>query len=134
MIAGLDRDTIARGRRREQALDALEFERERERELTAQIEQLVVESEGARIDAEAFSRLDPEDVELVRGILEGHSLEGEEEPFFGDDGLIDLEPADEDDAENEDEIEIERLGAEVESCRRLQVALERYVAALDAAG
>jgi len=132
MIAGLDRDAIARGRRREQALEALEFERERERELTAQVEQLVVDAEGARIDAEIFARLDPEDADLVRGALHGHDTVGEDEPFFGGEEFVGLEAGEEEDAGDEDELE--RLGAEIESSRRLQAAFERYVAALDAAG
>jgi hypothetical protein len=132
MIAGLDRDAIARGRRRAQALEALEFERERERALRAQIEQLVVEADGPQIDAQAFSRLDPDDVELVRGVLAGAEFEGDDDVVFAEedrDARSETQPADEEDPS---ELELARLQGAIEASRALQAALERYVAALDA--
>ncbi len=130
---GLDRDGIVRGRRRAQALDALEFERERERALVEQIESLVVETEGARIDAEVFARLDPADVALVRDVLAAEYSVGEEEDeeFSEEEGYVDLEGSD-DDAGDDTEDEIARLEGVIETSRALQAALQRYVAVLDA--
>jgi hypothetical protein len=133
MIAGLDRDAIARVRRRAQAAEALDFERDRERLLVEQIELLVLETEGARIDAEVFARLDPADVAVVREVLDGIAAEDEEEDpgaFVDDDGYIDLTTTD--DAGDGVEEEITRLGEEIERSRATQATLERYLAALDA--
>ncbi|HJU46754.1 MAG TPA: hypothetical protein VJ689_01370 [Gaiellaceae bacterium] len=133
MIAGLDRDAIARVRRRAQAAEALDFERERERLLAEQIELLVLETEGARIDAEVFARLDPADVAVVREVLDGVAAEDvDEDPgaFVGDDGYIDLDAPDDDAGRVEEEIA--RLGEEIERSRATQATLERYLAALDA--
>lgn len=126
----MDRDAIARGRRRAQAAEALEFERERERALGEQVEALVLETEQARIDAEAFARLEPADAAIVREALGEVFFDEEDvEDPLADEGYVDLEePAPEDDVEEE----IARLGEEIERSRTVQVALERYLAALDA--
>lgn len=122
----MDRDAIARGRRRAQAAEALEFEQERERALREQVEALVLETEQARIDAEAFAQLEPAEVKIVRETL------GEvfwEEADDGGDGYLDLEPGPE--PEDDVEEEIARLGEEIERSRAVQAALRRYIAALD---
>ena len=52
-----------------QALEALEFERDREAALRGQLEETVTELEGPNIDEETFAGMDPEDVEIVRQTL-----------------------------------------------------------------
>jgi hypothetical protein len=125
----VDRDAIVRGRRRDQALEALEFERERERALAHQIGAILVEAEGARVDQEAFERMEEVDVALVRELLdepewtfEADGAELEDDP---DAGL----PGDEGE-QGVDEDEIGRLESEIVRCRDRQRALERYMEAL----
>ena len=125
----MDRDAIVRGRRRDQALEALEFERERERALAHQIGAILVEAEGARVDQEAFGRMEEVDVALVRELLdepewtfEADGAELEDDP---DAGL----PGDEGE-QGVDEDEIGRLESEIARCRDRQRALERYMEAL----
>lgn len=129
----MDRGAIARRRRRSQALELLEFERERERALAEQLETIVVEQVGGRVDEEAFARMAPEEVAIVRELLDDGSwaLELEDEG----DGA---HPCSELDAEadgGDDEEEIARLEALLAACRANQRALERFVEALgDPAG
>ena len=125
----MDRDAIVRSRRRDQALEALEFERERERALAHQIGAILVEAEGARVDQEAFERMEEVDVALVRELLdepewtfEADGAELEDDP---DAGL----PGDEGE-QGVDEDEIGRLESEIVRCRDRQRALERYMEAL----
>ena len=125
----MDRDAIVRGRRRDQALEALEFERERERALAHQIGAILVEAEGPRVDQEAFERMEEVDVALVRELLdepewtfEADGAELEDDP---DAGL----PGDEGE-QGVDEDEIGRLESEIVRCRDRQRALERYMEAL----
>jgi hypothetical protein len=109
---------MARAGRRAQALEALAFEREREQALRSEVEQLVLELDGPRVDELAFARLSAADVELVREAL------GEpDEPFDDDDELGEHDPG--------LGGELDRLRDEIERCRSRQGALERYVAALD---
>jgi hypothetical protein len=128
----VDRDTIARRRRRGQVLEALAFEREREAALVEQLEDVVLEEEGPRIDREAFALLQPEDVAVVRGLLDGWSESDEDEAdeleadFFA--GL----EAEADEPAPEEEDEVARLRGEIESSRARQRALERYLEALAA--
>ena len=123
----MDRAAIAREGRRAHALEALAFEREREQALDAQLRQVVLEAEGAHVDALAFAQLTPGDVTRVRealGTLDGEALD--------DEPLEDDEPegtADDDDVGPE--TEIRRLEEELERCRAVQRALERFVEALD---
>lgn len=127
----MDRDAIARRRRRAQALEALEFERDREHALLEQIEQLVTEAEGGRIDAETFVRMDPADVAIVRELLGEEAVEEENDPFLeAEDGIVEL---DEPTGDEGGEDEVARLEGEIERSRTVQGALERYLAALDAA-
>lgn len=130
----MDRDAIARAQRRRQALEALEFERNRATGLSEQIEEIVAEAEGRRIDEEAFATMTPEDAAALRTVLQldGEPL-SEDEPLPEDDwlGATD-EPSESDPDEPEDdaEEEIARLQAEVADSRRRQELLERYVEAL----
>jgi hypothetical protein len=122
-LGGVDRDSIARSERRRQALEALEFERSREAALRERVEAIVVELDGAAVDAAAFERMRPEDVDVVRA-----ALQAEEPP-----------PGDEAEGEAEEkaawlEEELTRLGDEIAGCGRRQQAFERYLDALDRRG
>jgi hypothetical protein len=125
----VDRDAIVRGRRRDQALEALEFERERERALAHQIGAILVEAEGPRVDRDAFGRMEEADVAVVRELLEepewtfdAEGVELEDDP--------DAWPARVDGEQGVDEDEIGRLENEITRCRERQRALERYMEAL----
>jgi hypothetical protein len=122
----VDREAIARRERRRRIEEALEDERGREEALVERLEEVVAEGEGNRIDEQAFARMDPEDVALVREALEEPSLfdEGEEDADF-----LALDPDEKD--QNEVEEEIVRLQAEVAASRRRRLAFERYLEALD---
>ena len=127
-LVAVETDGIVRARRRQQALDALEFERDREAALLAQIDEVLTELDGPRIDAAAFARMEADDVELVRETLDPDHVTSEEEP---------LELEGESAAESarlrreEQEAERLRLGELVAECRRCQKALESYIQALD---
>ena len=112
-------------------MEALEFERERETELRRQVAEVVLEEEGDRLDAAALADLDDEDVRRVRAAL-GHvdPEELEEEDPFTDDVFVELDFDDEPHEEPEDETG--RLEREIEESLRIQSALERFIAALDA--
>jgi hypothetical protein len=122
----VDREAIARGERRRRVEEALDEERGREEALVERLEEVVTEGEGTRIDEQAFARMEPEDVELVRELLEEPSLfdESEEETDF-----LALEPDEEDG--NETEEEIARIQAEIAASQRRRLAYERYLEALD---
>jgi hypothetical protein len=122
----VDREAIARGERRRRVEEALDEERGREEALVERLEEVVTEGEGTRIDERAFARMEPEDVALVRELLEEPSLfdESEEETDF-----LALEPDEEDG--NETEEEIARLQAEIAASQRRRLAYERYLEALD---
>jgi hypothetical protein len=122
----VDREAIARGERRRRVEEALDEERGREEALVERLAEVVTEGEGTRIDEQAFARMDPEDVALVRELLEEPSLfdESEEETDF-----LGLEPDEEDG--NETEEEIARLQAEIAASQRRRLAYERYLEALD---
>jgi len=129
----VDLDAIARAQRRRRALDALEFERSREAALRDQLEEVIAELEGARIDEEAFARMAPEDVDLVRPALTDTGADdfdfGEEVAggWPAEDETIDGE------AEREERLaEIARLESEIDASRRRQQAFERYLRALSA--
>lgn len=130
----MDRDAIARAQRRRQALEALEFERNRATGLSEQIEEIVAEAEGPRIDEEAFAKMTPEDAAALRTVLQvdGEPL-WEDEPLPEDDWLGPSEESSEpdpDETEDDAEEEIARLQAEVAESRRRQELLERYIEAL----
>jgi hypothetical protein len=129
----VDRDALARAGRRAQAVEALEFEREREVELRRQVAELVLEEEGPRIDAAAFAELDEEDADRVRTALGAFDEEEpEDEDPFVDDVFVELDFADEAVGEDEEpEDEAARLQREIDESVRTQAALERFIAALD---
>ena len=121
----MDRETIARERRRRQALEQLELERDREAALREQLAEVIGEQLEAEVDEAAFARMSADDVAVVREALVG--VEDETE-LFDDDWLADDD--DEEAAAEDAEPEIARLQAEVEDSRRRQAAFEAYLAAL----
>jgi len=126
---------IARSQRRKQALEALEFERDREAALRGQLEETATELEGPNVDEETFAGMDPEDVEIVRQTLldAGEAFEetfAEDGEDWLDEFRIDGESPEE---EREERLgEVARLEVEIKDSRRRQQALERYVEALSA--
>jgi hypothetical protein len=123
----VDRAAITRAERRRQAADELEFERDRMVALREQIARLVVELDGPRLDAEVFSRLAQEDVELVRPALQGGTEIEETEGEW----LESEDPWQDEAAERAElEAEIVRLEEEIASSTRRQEAFERYLAEL----
>ena len=126
----MDRDAVARAGRRAQAEDALLFERDREAALRQQLAEIVLEEEGARVDAAAFAALDEDEVRRVRAALGQVDEDDVEEDPFADDLYVAFE--DEPDEQENDEDEAARLQSEIEESLRTQAALERFIAALDA--
>jgi hypothetical protein len=123
----VDREAMARRQRRRQIEEALADERGREAVLAAQLEEVVAESDGPGVDAQVFERLDPDDVAVVREVLEipvadEYDPEEDEEPFVFEIG------GDEDGSDDE----LARLQDEIAGSRRRQQALQRYLDALDA--
>jgi hypothetical protein len=131
----VDLREIARSQRRRQALEALEFERDREAALRGQLEETVTELEGPNVDEETFAGMDPEDVEIVRQTLHdaGQAIE---ETFADEDGEAWLDEFRMDGGSPEERQErlgeVARLEGEIKDSRRRQQALERYVEALSA--
>ena len=125
----MDVEAIVRAQRRRLAQEALEFERDREAVLKEQLEAVVADVEGPRIDEEAFARMAPEDAELVRAIL-ASGLEGEDPDLDTEDEWYDIGETDEPEAESFED-EVRRLEEEIAESRRLQQALTSY---LDAVG
>jgi hypothetical protein len=123
----VDTDAIVRARRRQQALDALEFERDRETALLKQSDEVLTEFEGPRIDAAAFARMEAEDVELVREALDPSHVTPEED-WLELDGESPAESARL--RHEEQEAERLRLGQRIAESHRCQVALESYIEAL----
>lgn len=125
---------IARSQRRKQALEALEFERDREAALRGQLEETVTELEGPDVDEETFARMDPEDVEIVRQTLldAGHGFEETVADQDGEDWLDEfrIDGASPEEEREERLGEVARLEGQIKDSRRRQQALERYVDAL----
>ena len=126
----VDVDEIVGARRRQQVLDALEFERDREAALRSQIEDVLTELEGSRVDEAVFARMTPEDVSLVRRVLHPDSDEDEDEDEFDLQGLLSSESRAEIRAEQK--AERVRLEGVLADSRSRQRALESYLEALDA--
>ena len=123
---------MARDGRRAQAEEALAFERDREAELRRQLADVVLEEEGARVDAAAFAALEPDDVRRVRAALgELDEDGGDEEDDLFDEAFVTIDFGDEPERED-DEAETSRLEREIDESRRTQAAIERFIAALDA--
>lgn len=120
----MDRDAIARSQRRRQIEEARAEEKARELTLAERLEEVVTEHEGARVDEQAFARMEPEDVALVQEALDAPVF------FFEDEDEL-VEPDSDEDAEAEAEAEIVRLQGEIAASRRRQQAYDRYLEALD---
>jgi len=120
----MERDAHVRAARRRQVVDALEFERQREAMLVEQLQDVVAEVDGTALDAVLFARMNDEEAELVRAAL-GDVLAFD----FGEDE----EDAAPEEPEPGDGVEEEaaRLQGEIDSSRRIQAALSRYLALLD---
>jgi hypothetical protein len=136
-LGRVDRDAHVRAARRRQALDALAFERNREAMLVGQLEDVLAEVDGARLDADLFAQMSPDDVRLVQVALgEDMAAEAGEEAEPEDDAFgfsLDVEDDETETGEarpNDVEAEIARLQDVLESSRRVQEALERYLALL----
>ena len=127
----MDRAAIARAQRRREDDEALEVERDRMALLEGQIEELVTELIGARIDDETFATMSPEDVETVRALLNPPEYELDDEwPAEQGEEIAEEDPAPEEDPAAELEVEISRLESEIAVSRQRQQALERYLEAL----
>ena len=127
----MDRDALARAARRAQAEEALVFERERERELRSQLAEVVLEQEGDRLDAAAFTGLDDEDVRRVRTALGEADPEEVEEDPFADEVFVELDFDTDAEDDDEPEDEVSRLELEIAESLLIQAALGRFIAALD---
>jgi hypothetical protein len=139
----VDREALVRASRRRLALDALAFEQDREAVLLGELEDLVAELEGARLDVDLFAQMSPAQAELVRAALgadEG-SDDDEESPqadaadgsLLVDRDAIDAGKPEADDIDDDDVAdEILRLREALESSRRLQAALRAYLELLSA--
>ncbi len=126
----MDVDDIVSARRRQQVLEALAFERDREAALRSQIEDVLTELEGSRIDEAAFARMTPEDVVRVRQVLEPDSVDDEDEDEL--DQQDRLSPETRAEIRAEQEAERVRLEGVLVDSRSRQRALERYIEALQA--
>ena len=109
---------------RRQAEDALAFERDREEMLTIELQDLFADAARSEIEATVFAAMPPEDAVRVRAAL--GNVESVDWDYVADDAEDDLED-DTDDAGGLDEEEVARLQSEIESSRRSQAALERYL-------
>ena len=114
----MDRESIARSERRRQALEALEFERSREAALRERVEAIVVELDGAAVDAAAFEQMAPGEVEVVRSALQAGEPAAEQAEDEAEEKAAWLEE------------ELARLGDEIAASGRRQQAFERYLDAL----
>src|SRR5215212_1334418 len=113
MVGPVEREAIARERRRRQATEELEFEREREAALQDQLEDVVTDHLGPGIDDRAFAAMSSEDAAVVREAI-GAAVADEE---VGEELLADWVSDDEDGDEDPEaavEAEIARLEGEIE--------------------
>jgi hypothetical protein len=141
----VDRVVIAREERRRQVTEDLEFERDRAVELRNEINRLTLELEGPGIDEQVFAKMAPQDVELVRAVVQDGPLVERDDV---DQDWIDFgnEETPEDVADQvdykqleaeyraEQEAEIVRLQEEIVVSERRQQALEAYLEALASLG
>jgi len=125
--------------------DDLEFERDRAVELRNEINRLTLELEGPGIDEQVFAKMAPQDVELVRAVVQDGPLVERDDV---DQDWIDFgnEETPEDVADQvdykqleaeyraEQEAEIVRLQEEIVVSERRQQALEAYLEALATLG
>jgi hypothetical protein len=108
----VERQAIARAKRREEALATLELELEREGAIMTRLEQAVRDLEAWRVDEAVFARMDPEDVELIRGL-----------------GFAAQEPSVE--AVTRLEARVTELEADLAETRRRQLAYRGFIEAID---
>ena len=106
-----DRDEIVLRRRRQEALDSLAFEQEREEALRTRLESAIRDLEGWRADEVAFAAMAAEAVDLL-------TRTGFARKRPGDDSRVRLES------------QIAELEAQVADSRRRQRAFESYAEAL----
>jgi len=123
----------------------LEFERDRAVELRNEINRLTLELEGPGIDEQVFAKMAPQDVELVRAVVQDGPLVerddvdqdwidfGNEETPEDEDDQVDYEQL-EAEYRAEQEAEIVRLQEEIVVSERRQQALEAYLEALATLG
>jgi hypothetical protein len=128
----VDRDALVRAARRRQAEEALAVERDREAMLASEVEDLLADADGARLDAELYARMDDGAANLVAAALgQWPGPAGDPDP----DEPWDAGFEEEEDEEPEDaepvEAEVERLREEIEGSRATQAALLRYLELLD---
>ena len=125
----MDNEQIARAVRRRQVTESLEFERDREQTIKEQIELVIAEVDGKRVDEAAYARMSPEDVAIVAAELDPPDYDTEDDPgsFFERDDVINLE----DDPVDPQAEELARLNDELEECRRRQRAFQAYLDALE---
>jgi hypothetical protein len=107
----IDRDEIVRARRRREALETLELERQRDAAISARLESSLRDLEAWRADELAFGRIDSGEADLLRQI----GFAAQQPP---EDGRVRLESR------------VAELEAELAESRRRQRALERFAEAL----
>ena len=107
----MSRDDAVRSRRRQEALDSLALEKERETALSERLNASLRDLEAWRADEAAFARMEPDDAETLRRI-----------------GFATKRPPD--DARIRIETQMTELEAEIAESRRRQRAFERYAEAL----
>jgi hypothetical protein len=108
----LDREAVARARRRQEAVDSLEFERQRESALLQRLEPIVRDAEAWRVDESALAQMPEEERDKLRQI-----------------GFCQPQPPE--DARARFEAKIAELQAQIEDSRSRQRAFEAYTKALD---
>lgn len=126
----LDRDTIARARRRRELEEVLADEVERERVLREQAEAVVLEAEAPRIDAALRAALDPKDLELIDDLLAANGAHDEDEAWM-EAWEISLESAEADAQTAGADDELARLHAEIARSVARREALARAIALLE---
>lgn len=109
----VDRDSVTRARRRQEALDSLAFERDREAALRGRLEPVVRDADAWRADEAALAVLGEEDAQTLReiGFVQGQPAE---------DSLARLES------------QIAELEGQIVDSQRRQRAFEAYAKALEA--
>jgi hypothetical protein len=105
------REEIARTRRRQEALDSLEYEQKREAMLRERLEPIIRDAEAWRADQAAVAAMSPDDVETLRRI-----------------GFVQQRPPE--DAAGRFEAQIAELEAMIEDSQRRQRAFAAYAEAL----
>ena len=118
---------MARSQRRRLVGEAVEWERGKEAALVEQLEEVVAELEGPRIDEQVLAGMTPDDAAIVRAALAGPGAEDEEDPDADE-----LASAADVEAQRRELLdEVARLEEEIALSRRRCLALERYRTGLD---